>query len=154
MSSFQKMVTFMSFFSIFTAYSVSIASFNLHSINATETHNICIVIAIWAPIILVSLLETEFWNHKLYLVSLLWLSNFCALFHSTIICFIDIQVYFMDTQIWYAIYATLFGGIIGAFSHLGEVSSKFIAIFYLNLCNFPFVMGFFFYPTGIFFCSI
>jgi len=27
----------------------------------------------------------------------------------------------MDTQIWYAIYATLFGGIIGAFSHLGEV---------------------------------
>ncbi|KAK7333633.1 hypothetical protein VNO80_30409 [Phaseolus coccineus] len=47
-----------------------------------ETHNICIVIAIWAPIIL---------------------------------------VYFMDTQIWYAIYATLFGGIIGAFSHLGEI---------------------------------
>ncbi|KAK7333639.1 hypothetical protein VNO80_30416 [Phaseolus coccineus] len=47
-----------------------------------ETHNIGIVIAIWAPIIL---------------------------------------VYFMDTQIWYAIYATLFGGIIGAFSHLGEI---------------------------------
>ncbi|XP_027339849.1 callose synthase 7 [Abrus precatorius] len=47
-----------------------------------ETHNICIVIAIWAPIIL---------------------------------------VYFMDTQIWYAIYATLFGGIVGAFSHLGEI---------------------------------
>ncbi|KAG5094251.1 hypothetical protein JHK84_049839 [Glycine max] len=47
-----------------------------------ETHNICIVIAIWAPIIL---------------------------------------VYFMDAQIWYAIYATLFGGIIGAFSHLGEI---------------------------------
>ncbi|KAK7256070.1 hypothetical protein RIF29_29503 [Crotalaria pallida] len=48
----------------------------------TETHNICVVIAIWAPIIL---------------------------------------VYFMDTQIWYAIYATLFGGIVGAFSHLGEI---------------------------------
>nr|KYP52240.1 Callose synthase 7 [Cajanus cajan] len=47
-----------------------------------ETHNICIVIAIWAPIIL---------------------------------------VYFMDTQIWYAIYATIFGGIVGAFSHLGEI---------------------------------
>ncbi|KAJ1441429.1 Glycosyl transferase, family 48 [Sesbania bispinosa] len=47
-----------------------------------ETHNICVVIAIWAPIIL---------------------------------------VYFMDTQIWYSIYATLFGGIIGAFSHLGEI---------------------------------
>nr|XP_025626307.1 callose synthase 7 isoform X1 [Arachis hypogaea] len=47
-----------------------------------ETHNIFIVIAIWAPIVL---------------------------------------VYFMDTQIWYAIYATLFGGIVGAFSHLGEI---------------------------------
>lgn len=38
----------------------------------------------------------------------------------------------MDTQIWYAIFATLFGGIIGAFSHLGEVSTMFIAIFYLE----------------------
>jgi len=37
----------------------------------------------------------------------------------------------MDTQIWYAIYATLFGGIIGAFSHLGEVSGMFIATFYI-----------------------
>ncbi|MED6107994.1 hypothetical protein PIB30_019220 [Stylosanthes scabra] len=32
-----------------------------------------------------------------------------------------VLVYFMDTQIWYAIYATLFGGIVGAFSHLGEI---------------------------------
>ncbi|XP_029129775.1 callose synthase 7 isoform X3 [Cajanus cajan] len=47
-----------------------------------ETHNICVVTAIWAPIIL---------------------------------------VYFMDTQIWYAMYATLFGGIVGAFSHVGEI---------------------------------
>ena len=38
----------------------------------------------------------------------------------------------MDAQIWYAIYATLFGGIIGAFSHLGEVSDMFIAIFYIE----------------------
>uniref|UniRef100_A0A7N0T2R9 1,3-beta-glucan synthase n=1 Tax=Kalanchoe fedtschenkoi TaxID=63787 RepID=A0A7N0T2R9_KALFE len=30
-------------------------------------------------------------------------------------------VYFMDTQIWYAIYSTLFGGIQGAFNHLGEI---------------------------------
>ncbi|KAK7305003.1 hypothetical protein VNO77_42901 [Canavalia gladiata] len=67
---------------VFTTYSFNIASFNSHSISAAETHNICIVIAIWAPIIL---------------------------------------VYFMDTQIWYAIYATLFGGIVGAFSHLGEI---------------------------------
>ncbi|KAG4935648.1 hypothetical protein AAZX31_18G104000 [Glycine max] len=47
-----------------------------------ETHNICVVIAIWAPIIL---------------------------------------VYFMDTQIWYAIYATLLGVIVGAVGHLGEI---------------------------------
>lgn len=28
----------------------------------------------------------------------------------------------MDTQIWYAIFSTLFGGISGAFNHLGEVT--------------------------------
>lgn len=32
-----------------------------------------------------------------------------------------IQVYFMDAQIWYAIYSTLCGGVIGAFDRLGEV---------------------------------
>ncbi|KAK4714557.1 hypothetical protein R3W88_020464 [Solanum pinnatisectum] len=30
-------------------------------------------------------------------------------------------VYFMDTQIWYAIFSTIVGGIYGAFSHLGEI---------------------------------
>lgn len=34
------------------------------------------------------------------------------------------QVYFMDTQIWYAIFSTIVGGIYGAFSHLGEVGSN------------------------------
>ena len=28
----------------------------------------------------------------------------------------------MDTQIWYAIFSTLLGGVIGAFDRLGEVS--------------------------------
>ncbi|XP_031490403.1 callose synthase 7-like [Nymphaea colorata] len=32
-----------------------------------------------------------------------------------------ILVYFMDAQIWYAIFSTIFGGIRGAFSHLGEI---------------------------------
>ncbi|GMN30383.1 hypothetical protein TIFTF001_002769 [Ficus carica] len=32
-----------------------------------------------------------------------------------------VMVYFMDTQIWYAIYSTLCGGIIGAFDRLGEI---------------------------------
>ena len=31
------------------------------------------------------------------------------------------QVYFMDTQIWYAIFSTLFGGVTGALEQLGEV---------------------------------
>ncbi|RDX87113.1 Callose synthase 7, partial [Mucuna pruriens] len=77
-----------------------------------ESRNICIVIAIWVPIIL---------------------------------------VYFMDTQIWYAIYATIFGGIVGAFSHLGEVSGMIIhiEIFILNLCNFPLLLcDFLFIPTN------
>ncbi|GAB2283143.1 Callose synthase 5 [Dionaea muscipula] len=32
-----------------------------------------------------------------------------------------IMVYFMDTQIWYAIFSTIYGGFIGAFDRLGEV---------------------------------
>eukprot|EP00249_Psilotum_nudum_P020969 c27917_g2_i1 orf=518-4456(+) len=32
-----------------------------------------------------------------------------------------ILVYFMDTQIWYAVYSTIFGGINGAFRRLGEI---------------------------------
>ncbi|RYQ84944.1 hypothetical protein Ahy_B10g104451 [Arachis hypogaea] len=32
-----------------------------------------------------------------------------------------IQVYFMDTQIWYAIFSTLSGGVVGAFDRLGEI---------------------------------
>ncbi|KAF8408938.1 hypothetical protein HHK36_005008 [Tetracentron sinense] len=32
-----------------------------------------------------------------------------------------VLVYFMDTQIWYAIFSTIIGGIHGAFSHLGEI---------------------------------
>ncbi|KAJ9565628.1 hypothetical protein OSB04_001594 [Centaurea solstitialis] len=49
---------------------------------AVAKSNIGIVIALWAPIIL---------------------------------------VYFMDTQIWYAIFSTIFGGIYGAFRRLGEI---------------------------------
>ncbi|XVF14474.1 hypothetical protein REPUB_Repub09cG0063300 [Reevesia pubescens] len=34
-----------------------------------------------------------------------------------------ILVYFMDAQIWYAIFSTLFGGVLGAFRHVGEDKS-------------------------------
>lgn len=51
------------------------------------------------------------------------------------LCFCDnqsgilLQVYFMDTQIWYAIYATIVGGIYGAFRRLGEVCLLYIILF-------------------------
>ncbi|KAH7520841.1 hypothetical protein FEM48_Zijuj08G0188700 [Ziziphus jujuba var. spinosa] len=32
-----------------------------------------------------------------------------------------VLVYFMDTQIWYSIYSTLYGGVVGAFDRLGEI---------------------------------
>lgn len=35
----------------------------------------------------------------------------------------------MDTQIWYAIFSTIFGGIHGAFSHLGEVRNYYFVFF-------------------------
>ncbi|URE04732.1 callose synthase [Musa troglodytarum] len=35
-----------------------------------------------------------------------------------------ILVYFMDTQIWYAIFSTLYGGVSGAFGRLGEFNSQ------------------------------
>ncbi|XP_077252429.1 callose synthase 7-like isoform X2 [Tasmannia lanceolata] len=34
-----------------------------------------------------------------------------------------VLVYFMDTQIWYAIFSTVVGGIHGAFNHLGEIQT-------------------------------
>uniref|UniRef100_A0A2N9IBD1 1,3-beta-glucan synthase n=2 Tax=Fagus sylvatica TaxID=28930 RepID=A0A2N9IBD1_FAGSY len=61
---------------------IPVDNYQWHEFFPNVTHNIGIVIAIWAPIIL---------------------------------------VYFMDAQIWYAIFSTLFGGIRGAFSHLGEI---------------------------------
>ncbi|KAE8718759.1 Callose synthase 4 [Hibiscus syriacus] len=61
---------------------VRIRRFQWHEFFPQARNNIGVVIALWAPIIL---------------------------------------VYFMDTQIWYAIFSTLFGGIYGAFRRLGEI---------------------------------
>lgn len=36
---------------------------------------------------------------------------------------LNFQVYFMDTQIWYSVYCTIFGGLYGVLHHLGEVST-------------------------------
>lgn len=62
--------------------SVHITNYQWHEFFPQAKNNIGVVIALWAPIIL---------------------------------------VYFMDVQIWYAIFSTLFGGIYGAFRRLGEI---------------------------------
>ncbi|KAG0449589.1 hypothetical protein HPP92_027224 [Vanilla planifolia] len=61
---------------------IPISTFKWHEFFPHAKNNIGVVIALWAPIIL---------------------------------------VYFMDTQIWYAIFATLVGGIYGAYRRLGEI---------------------------------
>ncbi|XBI05297.1 hypothetical protein VPH35_133474 [Triticum aestivum] len=59
-----------------------IRNFQWHEFFPNASNNIGVVIALWAPIIL---------------------------------------VYFMDTQIWYAVFSTLIGGIYGACRRLGEI---------------------------------
>ncbi|KAK3036584.1 hypothetical protein RJ639_031201, partial [Escallonia herrerae] len=61
---------------------VHVTTYDWHEFFPQAKNNIGVVIALWAPIIL---------------------------------------VYFMDTQIWYAIFSTIFGGIYGAFRRLGEI---------------------------------
>lgn len=65
-----------------TIMKAHITDYKWHEFFPRAKNNIGVVIALWAPIIL---------------------------------------VYFMDTQIWYAIFSTLFGGIYGAFRRLGEI---------------------------------
>ncbi|KAJ4776414.1 glucan synthase-like 3 [Rhynchospora pubera] len=59
-----------------------ITSYQWHEFFPRARNNIGVIIALWAPIML---------------------------------------VYFMDTQIWYAIFSTLIGGVYGAFRRLGEI---------------------------------
>ncbi|KAG8646373.1 callose synthase 1 isoform X1 [Manihot esculenta] len=61
---------------------VHIQTYQWHEFFPRAKNNIGVVIALWAPVVL---------------------------------------VYFMDTQIWYAIYSTIFGGVYGAFRRLGEI---------------------------------
>lgn len=41
----------------------------------------------------------------------------------------------MDTQIWYAIFSTIYGGFLGAFDHLGEVISQIILLLFMHLSH-------------------
>ncbi|KAL5700795.1 putative callose synthase 6 [Ranunculus cassubicifolius] len=63
---------------------IRIGNYEWHDFFPNVSHNIGVVIAVWAPIVL---------------------------------------IYFMDTQIWYAIFSTICGGVHGAFSHLGEIQT-------------------------------
>ncbi|KAL5150262.1 Callose synthase 5 [Glycine soja] len=51
----------------------------------------------------------------------LWWSQIKPLFRPTKDIMSIRRVYFMDTQIWYALFSTLCGGLVGAFDRLGEV---------------------------------
>ncbi|CAL0300448.1 unnamed protein product [Lupinus luteus] len=69
--------------------------------------NIGVVVALWAPIIMVCAYSVP---------GLITLSTYVAQLSNSFF-----QVYFMDTQIWYAIFSTLVGGIYGAYRRLGEI---------------------------------
>ncbi|KAD5961615.1 hypothetical protein E3N88_13088 [Mikania micrantha] len=65
--------------------SVHMYTYTWHSFFSPARNNIGVVVALWAPIVLV--------------------------------------VYFMDTQVWYAIFSTIFGGVYGASNRLGEIQN-------------------------------
>jgi hypothetical protein len=46
----------------------------------------------------------------------------------------------MDTQIWYAIFSTIFGGVSGALSHVGEVSDLICDVVF-RICEVIFFSG-------------
>lgn len=48
----------------------------------------------------------------------------------------------MDTQIWYAIFSTIVGGILGAFSHLGEVCAFLVRLVILQIIDALFILYF------------
>lgn len=48
---------------------------------------------------------------------------------------LNFQVYFMDTQIWYSVFCTIFGGLYGVLHHLGEVSTHCFNATALILCS-------------------
>lgn len=56
----------------------------------------------------------------------------------------------MDTQIWYAIFSTIFGGIYGAFSHLGEVSGNFVVTSFVKTTITLILLGFYYRPNFFF----
>lgn len=70
--------------------------------------------AIWAPIVLVSyiMISSSVSEASYFLLKHKYLPYWILSF----------QVYFMDAQIWYSVYCSVFGGVYGILHHLGEVS--------------------------------
>lgn len=109
------------------------------------------IVAVWAPIILVSYsFILRVWCPRLLYQSyepstlgthlstikkvdvqnqnIIFVVSFInhLIFFDTSLSYL-IQVYFMDTQIWYSVFCTIFGGVYGIFHHLGEVSCLFFS---------------------------
>lgn len=78
--------------------------------------------------------QEQCWSNRCYMGS----NHTCKLYYDFIVCFwsfifsfrhlylprwiLLFQVYFMDAQIWYSVYCSVFGGVYGILHHLGEVS--------------------------------
>ncbi|CAH8375109.1 unnamed protein product [Eruca vesicaria subsp. sativa] len=60
---------------------------------------------------IMSIRHVKYKWHEFFPDAIPWISHVLIL----------LQVYFMDTQIWYAIFSTICGGVIGAFDRLGEI---------------------------------
>ncbi|MQM06168.1 hypothetical protein Taro_038982 [Colocasia esculenta] len=110
---------------------ISVSSYEWHELLPGVMNNVGAALAVWVPITIV----TSFTCFFIVSVIISLVPSFLSLF-----LFIDeysvdiLQVYFMDTQIWYSIFCAVFGGVYGIFCHLGEirtmgmVRSRFISL--------------------------
>ncbi|KDP20385.1 hypothetical protein JCGZ_05268 [Jatropha curcas] len=90
---------------------VPVRTYQWHEFFPRAKNNIGVVIALWAPVVLVYFMDIQIW----YAIYLTIFGGIYGAFRRLG------EVYFMDIQIWYAIYLTIFGGIYGAFRRLGEI---------------------------------
>lgn len=93
-------------------------------------------------------LGSHYYCKFIYILVIRFLCMFMVLLYSQSLNHNPFQVYFMDTQIWYAIFSTIFGGIYGAFRRLGEVGwdSNFLMIDFTY--QYEFLFWFFIFCDG------
>jgi len=93
----------------------------------TAKNNYGAVLSLWLPVILVCLLLSL--SYFSFFISFIWWNLYLFYDWCLRTCYNIIQVYFMDTQIWYSIFSTIYGGFAGAFDRLGEVIISIIFVF-------------------------